>query len=460
MTGSPIRAEAPALAIPLRRRRALGRDRPHAPAAAARRRRARAGHPRSRGASRRNVAAALARAGRPVGADRRRRRRRRRATRCVAGLEAAGVDVRGVYRAPAPTDAYVAIEDAAGALHAAVADCRGLERGGTRAPRPLRDGRLAAPGAPWRGTGVLDGNLPEAVIAALLRTAPRRAASRSYRRAREKSAAPRGRSSATRPVTLYLNRAEAEALCGAAFADSRAAAQARSPPCRASPPSSPMERPRRPRDRDGRLVTRSPPPSRRGASPAPATPSSRRIWPPAPKAAMLPRRSNGRSPPPPATSRPRRNHDPAPRFRHRGRRGDRRPPAARRARIDDRHPRHALPRRTSRPPAPSRPRSAPPGPSRRRIAVAGGAIRVGLEPAELEALAGGDRTSASCRAPISPSPFPRAGPGSTTVAATMICARLAGIEVFATGGIGGVHRGAERELRRLGRPRGARRDRR
>ena len=33
--------------------------------------------------------------------------------------------------------------------------------------------------------------------------------------------------------------------------------------------------------------------------------------------------------------------------------------------------------------------------------------------------------------------------GSTTVAATMICARLAGIEVFATGGIGGVHRGAE-----------------
>ena len=33
--------------------------------------------------------------------------------------------------------------------------------------------------------------------------------------------------------------------------------------------------------------------------------------------------------------------------------------------------------------------------------------------------------------------------GSTTVAATMICAHLAGIDVFATGGIGGVHRGAE-----------------
>ena len=33
--------------------------------------------------------------------------------------------------------------------------------------------------------------------------------------------------------------------------------------------------------------------------------------------------------------------------------------------------------------------------------------------------------------------------GATTVAATMICAELAGIEVFVTGGIGGVHRGAE-----------------
>ena len=32
---------------------------------------------------------------------------------------------------------------------------------------------------------------------------------------------------------------------------------------------------------------------------------------------------------------------------------------------------------------------------------------------------------------------------ATTVAATMICAHLAGIKVFATGGIGGVHRGAE-----------------
>ena len=36
--------------------------------------------------------------------------------------------------------------------------------------------------------------------------------------------------------------------------------------------------------------------------------------------------------------------------------------------------------------------------------------------------------------------------GATTVAATMICAHLAGIRVFATGGIGGVHRGAEKSF--------------
>src|SRR5690606_1012347 len=38
------------------------------------------------------------------------------------------------------------------------------------------------------------------------------------------------------------------------------------------------------------------------------------------------------------------------------------------------------------------------------------------------------------------------GTGATTVAATMICAARAGIRVFATGGIGGVHRGVEQTM--------------
>ena len=48
--------------------------------------------------------------------------------------------------------------------------------------------------------------------------------------------------------------------------------------------------------------------------------------------------------------------------------------------------------------------------------------------------------------------------GATTVAATMICARLAGIEVFATGGIGGRAPRRRDELRHLRRPRRARAD--
>jgi pseudouridine-5'-phosphate glycosidase len=79
------------------------------------------------------------------------------------------------------------------------------------------------------------------------------------------------------------------------------------------------------------------------------------------------------------------------------------------------------------------------------IAVLDGRIRVGLEPAairELAALRGVRKVS---RADL-PFAIATGAPGATTVAATMICAALAGIAVFATGGIGGVHRGAENTL--------------
>jgi pseudouridine-5'-phosphate glycosidase len=75
------------------------------------------------------------------------------------------------------------------------------------------------------------------------------------------------------------------------------------------------------------------------------------------------------------------------------------------------------------------------------IAVIDGRLRVGLDRAELERLAGhdGDVVKASTRdLPVLLAQRRSAG---TTVAATMAIAALAGIEVFATGGIGGVHRG-------------------
>ncbi len=76
------------------------------------------------------------------------------------------------------------------------------------------------------------------------------------------------------------------------------------------------------------------------------------------------------------------------------------------------------------------------------IAVTGGRIRVGLTDAELDALGQARDVLKLSRADLAAC-LATGRTGATTVAATMICAHLAGIAVFATGGIGGVHRGAE-----------------
>lgn len=76
------------------------------------------------------------------------------------------------------------------------------------------------------------------------------------------------------------------------------------------------------------------------------------------------------------------------------------------------------------------------------IAVIDGVLRIGLDRAELEALGVAEDVRKLSRADFA-SALVQGATGSTTVAATMIAARLAGIETFATGGIGGVHRGAE-----------------
>jgi len=76
------------------------------------------------------------------------------------------------------------------------------------------------------------------------------------------------------------------------------------------------------------------------------------------------------------------------------------------------------------------------------IAVLDGAIRIGLSDEDLETLAQSENVMKLSRADLSYA-VATGRTGATTVAATMICAKLAGIKVFATGGIGGVHRGAE-----------------
>ena len=76
------------------------------------------------------------------------------------------------------------------------------------------------------------------------------------------------------------------------------------------------------------------------------------------------------------------------------------------------------------------------------IAVIDGRLKVGLNDSERETLARAAGPMKLSRADLAFA-ISEQRTGGTTVAATMIAARLAGIEVFATGGIGGVHRGAE-----------------
>ncbi|GAA6165224.1 pseudouridine-5'-phosphate glycosidase [Pelagimonas sp. KU-00592-HH] len=76
------------------------------------------------------------------------------------------------------------------------------------------------------------------------------------------------------------------------------------------------------------------------------------------------------------------------------------------------------------------------------IAVLDGVLYAGLTDQQLEQLAQAKNVAKLSRADLAVC-MARGGNGATTVAATMIAADMAGIAVFATGGIGGVHKGAE-----------------
>ncbi|MEZ5685421.1 MAG: PfkB family carbohydrate kinase [Paracoccaceae bacterium] len=171
-----------------------------------------------------NIAMTLARFGRrpavlsAVGRD-------RQGEDLIASAEMLGIDCGYLYRSEdLPTDRYMAIEGANG-LIAAVADAHSLEQAGARILRPLEDGRLGSPGAPWAGPVALDGNLTEALLAEI-------AASPLFARAdlRVAPASP-GKAERLTPLlsapraTLYVNLEEAGLLCHAEFASAEAAAE-------------------------------------------------------------------------------------------------------------------------------------------------------------------------------------------------------------------------------------------
>ena len=76
------------------------------------------------------------------------------------------------------------------------------------------------------------------------------------------------------------------------------------------------------------------------------------------------------------------------------------------------------------------------------IAILNGRLKVGLSPEEIEFLGKAPNVQKTSRRDI-PFIVAKGMTGATTVASTVILAAMAGIKVFATGGIGGVHRGAE-----------------
>ena len=77
------------------------------------------------------------------------------------------------------------------------------------------------------------------------------------------------------------------------------------------------------------------------------------------------------------------------------------------------------------------------------IAIIGGRLKAGLSPEEIEYLGKSGRQVAKVSRRDLAAIVARGADGATTVTTTMIIAHMAGIKVFATGGIGGVHRGAE-----------------
>ncbi|MBQ9469143.1 MAG: pseudouridine-5'-phosphate glycosidase [Clostridia bacterium] len=80
------------------------------------------------------------------------------------------------------------------------------------------------------------------------------------------------------------------------------------------------------------------------------------------------------------------------------------------------------------------------------VAIIGGKLKAGLTKEEIEYLGKKGQAVAKASRRDLPVLAAKKADGATTVAATMIIAAMAGIRVFATGGIGGVHRGAETSM--------------
>ena len=143
----------------------------------------------------------------------------------IGAVNRCGVVTDYLYREGGPTDVYMAIEDVNG-LIAAIADAHSLEDAGDQILEPIRDGRLAGPGAPWRGIAVIDGNLTTDQLSRIAREPGLAEAD-----LRIVPASP-GKAERLLPLlahpraTLYVNLEEAGLLCKTRFDNAPDAAAA------------------------------------------------------------------------------------------------------------------------------------------------------------------------------------------------------------------------------------------
>lgn len=143
----------------------------------------------------------------------------------LAACHGLGVGTKFAYLSDdLPTDRYMAVEGANG-LIAAIADAHSLEAAGAKILRPLTEGPLGTPDAPYGGLIALDGNLTESLLSEI-------AASPLFAAAdlRIAPASP-GKAERLRPLlglenaTFYVNCEEAGLLCHQNFENAVAAAE-------------------------------------------------------------------------------------------------------------------------------------------------------------------------------------------------------------------------------------------
>lgn len=137
-----------------------------------------------------------------------------------------GVNCSHLTRVAEATDTYLVIEQSNGELFGAVADCATLEKTGAEILAPMMNGQISSSDTPFKGTVVIDGNLPEEVLSATLELSGLKEANLVFVPASPGKAERMRSVLSERGGTVFVNLIEAEILCGQKFENSKVAAAA------------------------------------------------------------------------------------------------------------------------------------------------------------------------------------------------------------------------------------------